>query len=451
MTVASIKGRITDLLTTGNFRKYFLNTLWLFLDSFFKLGVAFIVSIYVTRHLGPEQFGILSYALGFVGIFTAFTQMGLKNTVVRDLVRGKYQQTEILGTAFSIRTIGGFVTLLLIAIVSTFNNDDVAKKSIILIIASAEIFKGFEVISLYYQSRIESKYVAKASLFQGIALSIFKLLLVYFEASLILFAVTYALDVILGDIKLIFTYVKNTGSLLKWKFVAPIAKQLLSDSWPLIFYVFALNIQSRIDQVMLGNMIGKDVVGYYSVALRMIEVVAVIPMVIARSFTPAITKAKNVSELAYKNRLKEYYRLMFVLFLLTSIPLFFFAEVIVVSLYGEVFREAGILLSLFSIRMLFIYMGIAKSSYITNENLFKYTMVTAFAGAISNIAINYMLIPLYGAVGAIIATILSFSISIFAIDFFYFKTRSNIILMFKSMFSFWKISFDSAANTFKNK
>ena len=45
------------------FRKYFANTSWLFGSGFFGIPVSLLVGIYVARYLGPERFGLLSYAL----------------------------------------------------------------------------------------------------------------------------------------------------------------------------------------------------------------------------------------------------------------------------------------------------------------------------------------------------------------------------------------------------
>ncbi|MEM6262799.1 MAG: polysaccharide biosynthesis C-terminal domain-containing protein, partial [Bacteroidota bacterium] len=180
-------------------------------------------------------------------------------------------------------------------------------------------------------------------------------------------------------------------------------------------------------------------VGQYSVALKLIELFGFIPTILVQSFAPAITKAKARAPELYHQRLLSFYRLVFLLFIVVSIPLFFTAEWIVVTLYGEPYRPAGILLSLFAIRLLFTNMGVAKSQFITNESLFKYSLMTAIVGALVNIMVNYFMIPLYGAKGAIIATIVSFTISIFILDVFFLRTRFNLKLMIKGMTSFWKI------------
>ena len=130
---------------------------------------------------------------------------------------------------------------------------------------------------------------------------------------------------------------------------------------------------------------------------------------------------------------------MFLVFLLIATPIYFFAEDVVSILYGKEYQPAGYLLSLFALRLFFSNMGVGKSAFIVNESLFRYSLLTVVIGAISNITFNYFLIPPYESVGAITASILSFIVSIFIVDIFFEKTRQNQKLMFKGIFTFWKL------------
>ncbi|MCB9185107.1 MAG: polysaccharide biosynthesis C-terminal domain-containing protein [Flavobacteriales bacterium] len=224
------------------------------------------------------------------------------------------------------------------------------------------------------------------------------------------------------------------------------ASHLLRESWPMLIYGMALYVQARIDQVMIRDMLSTRVgdeeafaeVGQYSVALRMIEALGFIPVIMQKTLAPAVTKAKALSHELYTDRLLNQYRLMFALFLITSVPLYFLARPIVVLLFGPEFEPAGILLSLFAIRLFFTNMGTGKSSFITNESLFRYSLFTALVGVAVNVGINWLLIPEYRSIGAIWATIISFLISIFALDLIFPRTRENLRLMVRGILTFWR-------------
>jgi O-antigen/teichoic acid export membrane protein len=205
-------------------------------------------------------------------------------------------------------------------------------------------------------------------------------------------------------------------------------------------------VQARIDQLMLKEMISTEVVGHYSVALRMVEIFGFIPMMLQNSLMPSLINSKKASLSLYKSRLANYYRLNFALFLVIAVPIYFFADEIIGILFGSEYMPAAILLSIMSIRLLFANMGAARSSFILIENLTKFSLLTMTIGTVVNIGLNLLWIPKYEAIGSIYATIVSFTVTIFIIDFFHKKARWNMMVMLKAMLTFFKIRLDFIKN-----
>lgn len=426
-------------LLSSQFKKYFENISWLVLERGFALLVGLVVGIYVARYLEPERFGLLNYAISFVSIFSAFSTLGMDQIIVRELVRQSDRQSDLLGTGFILKLAGSVILILLMAVILLFMDHDAFTNTLIMIIAIAEIFKGFEVINFFFQAKVLSKYVVQVQLIINLFLSLGKLGLVFARAPLVWFAVIIVVSSVCNALGYLYAYQKREGSPWNWEFRKPLAFMLLRESWPLALYGIALHIQARIDQVMLGKMMNNAEVGQYSVALRFIEIFGFIPIILMNTFTPAVTKAKSLSEDFYHARLVGLYRLMFLAFLVTAIPIYFFAEDLITLLYGLQYQSAGYLLSLFALRLFFSNMGVGKSVFIVNESLFKYSLVTVIIGAITNITLNYLLIPRYAAVGSVLASMISFTVSIFIVDLFFQKTRENQWLMFKGVFTFWRL------------
>lgn len=404
-----------------------------------SLVVALFVGVYVARYLGPERFGLLSYAGSFVGLFTALATLGLDSIMVRELVKTPERRDELLGTAFWLKAGGAILMWIGIAAAIPFTHNDIQTNILIAIIAFGVIFQAFNVIDFNYQAEVKSKFVVYIQVIQLVASSITKLIFVWISAPLIWFACVFLLDAVVHSVGLTAIYLKNSGKVWHWKWRWQTAKDLLRDSWPLILSSGAIMIQARIDQVMLKEMIGSAEVGQYAVAMRMIEAFGFIPMVIYSSLAPSITNAKKTSETFYRQRLIQLYRLMFLLFLATAIPIYLTAKPVVIFLFGGAYAKAGWLLQLFAIRLFFTNLGVARSLFITNNNLFKYSFIASVVGAILNIAFNYLLIPYYGASGAIVATVISFTFTIFVLDAFYSGTRQNFIAMINGIWSFWRL------------
>lgn len=401
--------------------------------------VGLVVGIYVARYLKPESFGLLNYSISFVSIFSVFSTLGLDQIIVRELAKDPENQNDLLGTGFLLKLAGSGILLLLMVAILFFMKHDPFTNTLIMIIAAAEIFKGFEVISYFFQAKTLSKYVVQAQLVINLILSMIKITLVFAHASLIWFAIIIVIGSIFNAIGFLYSYRRREGTFWKWNYKKELAYQLMSESWPLALYGIALHIQARIDQVMLGKMLNTAEVGQYSVALKFIEIFGFMPMVLMSTFSPSIVRAKGVSEALYHHRLTNLYRLMFLTFIAIGVPIYFFAERVITLLYGVEYQAAGYLLSLFALRLFFSNMGVGKSVFIINESLFKYSLMTVVIGAISNMLLNYYLIPLYASVGSIIASMLSFTVSIFLVDLFFQKTRENQRLMLRGIFSFWKL------------
>jgi PST family polysaccharide transporter len=80
-----------------------------------------------------------------------------------------------------------------------------------------------------------------------------------------------------------------------------------------------------------------------------------------------------------------------------------------------------------------VFLGVASSQYLINENLTKLAFYRTFIGMIINVILNIFLIPIYGINGAAFATLLSYALSVFAIGFFK-NTRLQLRFMLNSIF-----------------
>ncbi len=413
--------------------KILKNLSWLSGEHVCKTLIALPVSILVARYLGPEKFGTLSYAACLVGIFSPLAALGLSGIVVRDLVRKKHDVEKTLGSSFVLQFIGAsVVTVLSIVTVLYLRPGKPIVQLVVAIAAFRNVFAAFQVIDYWFQSIVVSHHVAIGRVIATVMVAAIKLMLVWYRASLTMFAIATALETVFGVVFLWYAYRLNGQSLFHWKFSRARAKELLWESWPLTATGFAIVIQAYIDQVMLGQMLGDASVGQYSVAMKLIAAIAFLPIIMQKSWAPSVTAAKEQSEEAYSKRLSQLYQLMFGIFLLQGVPVFFLASPLVFYLYGPAYAQAGVLLSLLAFRLFFTNYGYARTVFITNEALFRHSMITAIAGTIVNVVANYFLIPHFGAEGAILATILSFTVTTFVLDAIAPSTRSNFKLMMNS-------------------
>ena len=297
-----------EITFTDGFKRYFFNTFWLMGHRVLRMVVALFVGVYVARYLGPERFGLLSYAGSFVGLFTALATLGLDGIMVRELVKTPERRDELLGTAFWLKAGGAVLMWVGIAAAIPFTHNDTQTNILIAIIAFGVIFQAFNVIDFNYQAEVKSKYVVYVHLVQLVVSSITKLVLIWVSAPLVWFACIFLFDAMVHSIGLTVMYLKNTGNMWKWRWET--AKELLRGSWPLILSGMVISIYMKIDQVMIKEMLGAQQVGHYAAAVKLSEAWYFIPIAITSSVFPAIINAKKQSEALYYQRLQKLYNLM---------------------------------------------------------------------------------------------------------------------------------------------
>src|SRR5207249_4046658 len=122
--------------------------------------VGLLVGVWVARYLGPEQFGLLSYAQSFVLLFGMFATLGLDGFVVRELIRNETRRDTLLGTAFVLKLLGVCMMLVVITVVVFFTRNDKYTVFLVLLIAASFVFQSLNVIDFYFQAKVLSKYVA---------------------------------------------------------------------------------------------------------------------------------------------------------------------------------------------------------------------------------------------------------------------------------------------------
>jgi len=379
--------------------------------------VGLFVVIWVARYLGPEQFGLFSYAQSFVGLFLAISGLGLDGIVVRELVRDESRRDVLLGTAFVLRLVGAIAVLALLGVAVLFMKNDTLTNALVFIIASSTVFQSFNVIDFYFQSRVLSRYVVYANVTMLFLSSLLKIALILYKAPLIAFAWVVLFDSFVLALGFIYFYNKHSNiGFLKWRFDIKIAISLLKDSWPLLMSGMVVSIYMKIDQVMIQEMINSEAVGQYAAAVRISEAWYFVPGAIATSVFPAIMNAKKVSRKLYYDRLQRLYDLVVWLAIMIAFPMTFLSAWLISLLYGVAYTQAGEVLMIHIWTGVFVFLGIAGGGWLTAENLTRKFLHKSLLGVSANITLNLILIPISGIYGAAMATLFSQMIANYGYD-----------------------------------
>jgi polysaccharide transporter, PST family len=417
---------------TPAFRKILGNTGWLLVDRVLRMGVGLFVGVWVARYLGPALFGSLNFALAFVALLGSAATLGLDSLVVRDLVLENTDIEATLGTTLALR-LGGAVLAVLISVgaIVMIQPGDHLTIILVSITATGLIFQAFDTIDSFFQSQIRSKLTVWAKNIAFLVIACLKVWLIHKKAPVWTFAVSGVAELALGAVGLVFVYSRSGGNMLKWRAKKRLAINLLSQGWPLILSSMAVMIYMRIDMVMLKVMQGDAAAGLYAAATRISEVWYFIPLAIVSSVSPAIIRSKTNPAL-YFGRLRKLFSVMVLLSVVIGSGIAFASPWIVRILYSGNYQAAAPVLAVHIWASVFVFLGIAQGPWNVSENLLKLSLYRTAAGAVANVALNLYLIPKYSALGAAIATVVSYAIAGVIANGFDARTRPIFFLQLKS-------------------
>jgi O-antigen/teichoic acid export membrane protein len=428
----NLKSRALSIWAHAGFQKYFRNTGWMFFGKIASMAISFIATAYIARNLGPTNYGELSYAISFVGLFGFLATLGIDQILYRDIIKFPEKKNEYIGTALFLRIISAFIAIIIcISTAFIFSPKDVSLL-LIFIISLSFIINPFQLLNYEFQAEAKARIPSIISLVIVLILNIIKIIIIFLNQGVIYLALAILLEPILYAIGFIYFKIKFYGNLMKLKFNKILAISILKDSFPLIFASAFFAIYARIDQVMIKNMINTESVGLYDAAVRISEIWYFIPNIIIISLFPAIVNARKNSSNLYYKRIKHLFIIILSISILTALFTSIYSKYLILIIFGSGFIGSLTVLNIYVWSMIGASLSFLSQQVLIAENMSKTISISIFFGMIINVILNIILIPKYGMIGAAMATLISYIVPFISL-FFFKKTKQIIFNIIKNV------------------
>lgn len=416
------------------------NTFVLFVSQATVILFGFFYYICTARYLGAEGFGILSFAISFTGIFCLFADIGLKTLTTREISRDESLAGKYLGNIFVLKVILVTVTFVLIATtIKLFGYPEQTIKVVYIITASFLLRSFTDMFYSIFQALEKMEYISAGRFIDSILMLAGALIAIELNLEIISFVTIYLFT---NTIALAYS-----GLICLRKFVMPqievdlhFWKQIIRESLPFwLTSVFAI-IYFRIDIVMLSVMNGDVVVGWYAAPYRLIDALSILPSVIMIVMYPIFSKYHINSKESLNVAFKKSIKMLIIIAIPIGIGTTLLAEEIILLIYGNEFVPSVIALKILIWASVLSFINYTPVTLLNSTNRQRNLMVFTCIGAIVNIALNFLLIPMMSYVGAGIATVITElivgSLMIYEINKFQKKSLSNLhITVAKSILS----------------
>lgn len=412
--------------------KVISNAGWLITAKVIQMVINLVVSILTTRFLGPSNFGLLNYGTAYTSFFIPLCTLGINSILVKEFVAHKYDEGTIIGSALVMRAVSSILSVIMIfSAVSLIDTNEPTTILVTVICSIGLIFNIFEVLNYWFQSRLQSKITAIIMLLAYVFMAGYKIILLILKKSIVWFALATSVDYICVAVLLLIFYKKHKGS--KLKFSSSCSHYLLKTSYHFILPSMMVAIYGYVDKFMLKQIISDAEIGYYSTAVTVCSMWSFVLTAIIDSVYPTIMEAFKGDRKQFEKRNKQLYAIVFYLSILMSATIVILGKYIVLILYGKDYLPAVGPLRIITWYTAFSYLGVARNAWIVCEDKQKYLKYIYISAAISNVLMNLLLIPLWGAVGAALASLVTQIFTILFVPFFIKELRQNNILLLEAI------------------
>ena len=408
------------------------NASWMIGCKIAQSVISLIIGMLTARYLGPSNYGLISYAASIAVFLLPLMQLGLSKTLVQEFIKRPDREGEILGTALvfnvmsAVACMGGMYAFLSVA-----NAGESTTILVGVLYSFSLLFQATEIVQYWFQAKLLSKYPSIASVISYTIVALYKVYLLVSGKSVIWFSVSSTLDYLLISVILLIVY-KRMGN-QKLKFSWRLGMEMLHSSKYYIVASMMVSVFQQTDRIMLKLMMNEAETGYYSSAITCVSVTAFVFAAIVDSMRPPILEAKHDGSDAYEPRIIQLYSVITYASLIQSVFMVLLARPIVLILYGEQYLPSVTALRVAVWYVTFSNYGSVRNIWMLAENKQKYLWIINLSGALANVALNAALIPLFGAVGAAAASLVTQFFTNVVIGFILRPIRYNNRLMIRGL------------------
>lgn len=412
--------------------RVFSNAKWIIGCRIVQSLLQLVIGMISARYLGPSNYGLISYAASVVAFATPVMQLGLRSTLVQEYIGSPEKEGQILGTSLVMNLCSSVACIIGVACFTCMVNHGERTTILVCSLYSVSLFfHAADMIQLWFQAKLMSKYPSLAALGAYVLVSAYKIYLLASGKSVYWFALSYAVEYFVVAVVLFVVYYRVGRQ--KMSFSISLAKKMFEKSKYYIVSAMMVTIFQNTDHVMLKLMVGNMENGYYTTAATCAGLTTFVFTAIIDSARPVILESYKKSAEAFERNLAGTYAIVVYLALAQSLSFTLLASMIVKVLYGSAYLNSIPVLQIVVWYTSFSCMGAVRNIWILAEGKQRVLWKINLSGALMNVVLNAIMIPVAGASGAALASVLTQFFTNFVVGFIFKDIRSSNRVLLKGL------------------
>ena len=395
---------------------------WQVCDRIVIASSGLLMSIIFARYISAAEYGDYIFVMNLHGLGGLILHLGMAAVLTQFVIKNKQNFND---TVVGIIFIKAIIASFLIPILGVF-----------LLYAPLDIFNFLPIFAIFFLSfgTVESWYYAtenvktysQISLLINVIAFLIKSILIIYTQNINLVYLIILLQVASSNLTFYFISpikLKFGGSqkLIKKAFV------FLREAMPIYIGALLAYVYLKSDIVMLHLLTNSEQVAYYGIAAQLSEAWIMFPALIISILMKRINDYKDISKADYLEYLRYLNSMVVLASYSVMILVILFGDVFIDYIYGTSYDSVSDLLKILTFSSLFLATRAVFSKWLIIEKEYTLSLYSHGTGAVLNIVLNMLLIPIYSSTGAAVATLLAYFTSNFLFLLVHKQSRSYAV------------------------
>jgi len=372
------------------------------------------IGVILTRWLGAAGYGLYSAIIVVPIMVIGFTQLGIRRSTIYHIGNKLLPENNIVSALFLLLLWTSILSILICGFVYFFSSSQPLDPLIIVLVLltipllltnvfAGGVFLGKEDIkmaSILNAGPTIMTFLLTIVFVWGLKMSVLGAFTAIALANFIMFFFTYRIFIIEYRYK------------ITWKYHEGIMKSMIKLGLVNAIAIFIMQLNCRLDILMLKKLSTLEEIGFYSLAMQVAEQLWHVPMAIE---TIILSRSANSNDDQQVHRtVASIFRVSLLIGLIAGITIFFIAPPLVPLIFGREFTHSATMIQVVLPGILLLIGFRILNSRLTGMGKPQIAIYTFLPALVINFIANLFLIPRYGGVGAAWATNLSYGIGSFA-------------------------------------
>jgi len=378
--------------------------------NYLQAGISFLVSIFLARELGKEDFGYFSYGMIFANTISTLMQFGTDQTLVRDLVQLNKPSLVISSAAWIWFGMGSLIVAGVTCWAFFFSGLGYSTSLIVVLCSFLGFTRGMTPAP-WFDFKGKANYQSLIILADRLFFLVSAVIIIFYirNEKVIINVALAQLVCRIATLLAEWLYVVKTATLIKAPVYSFIKKLMKSNSW-VWFAAIGNLLASQVNQLILDHKFGKEELALYGFAFQVMMVIRLLQLQVLRLLTPsiaAITKSQAANPVKIKKALFKFCLTTLLLSLCIILPAYFIAPYLIGNFINKDFLAALPVLNIFYLWAMVFGVAIIINQFLIGFQLQRFYFICTTTFGLISLLLAWIFIDKYKAPGAALSVLVT--------------------------------------------